>query len=124
LKSGIPIIKAIRIATPILNNELIRQEFVHCQKDLESGASIGNSLKTSALIPGMVADLITVGEEAGLLEEVLRDIADSYEQETNETIKTMTTLLEPAMILIVGLVVGFIVIAMLLPIFQIDVVAH
>lgn len=124
IRSGIPIIKAIQITTPILNNELIRQEFVNCQKDLEVGTSFGESLKKSPIIPGVVSNLITVGEEAGLLEEILRDIADSYEQETNETIKTMTTLLEPAMILIVGLVVGFIVVAMLLPIFQIDVLAQ
>ena len=72
----------------------------------------------------MMVNLISIGEESGSLEESLKDISDSYEQETDDLIKTMTSLIEPAMILIVGVVVGFIVISMLLPIFQMDVLAQ
>jgi type II secretory pathway component PulF len=124
LKSGISLIRGIQITVPVLNNELIKKGISRCQKDLESGISLGVSLKQVNLIPSMISNLITVGEESGLLEEALHDIADAYEQETNEAIKTMTTLLEPMMILAVGLIVGFIVIAMLLPIFQMDVLAR
>jgi type II secretory pathway component PulF len=72
----------------------------------------------------MVSQLIAVGEESGSLIEALSDISESYEQEINESTKFMTTLLEPIMILSIGVVVGFIVFAMLLPIFQMDLLAH
>jgi len=124
LKSGVPIVKGLQIAIPVLGNEMIKEDFVNCQKDLVSGASFADGFRSSKLVPVMMTDLIVVGEESGLLEEVLSDVATSYEQETNETIKTLTTLLEPLMILIVGSVVGFIVIAMLLPIFQIDAIVR
>ena len=71
-----------------------------------------------------MGNLIAVGEESGNLGDSLGDVADSYEQETNEAIRTMSNLFEPLMILGVGLVIGFIVFAMLLPIFQIDVFAR
>jgi type II secretory pathway component PulF len=67
---------------------------------------------------------ITVGEETGSLQESLGDIADSYEADISETTKMITTVLEPIMILAVGGVVGFIVFAMLLPIFSMDIMAH
>jgi len=120
LKSGIPLIKGLQITSPVLSNELIKQELVKCRESLESGSAMGTALRKSVYFPHMVANMISVGEETGSLETTLRDIADIYEQETNESIKTLTNLLEPLMILAVGLIVGFIVIAMLLPIFQID----
>ena len=68
--------------------------------------------------------MIAIGEESGNLSDVLGEIALSYEQETDEKIKMMMTLLEPLMILGVGLIIGFVVFALLLPIFQIDMLAH
>lgn len=124
LKSGVSIIKGINIAIPTLSNELIKADLMCSKKDLETGISLGASLKKTGRVPLEMANLIVVGEESGMLEEALGDLADSFEQETNETIKTMTTLLEPVMILVVGSIVGFIVIAMLLPIFQMDILAR
>jgi len=71
----------------------------------------------------MMGQMIRVGEESGALGPTFEEIAQSYEMETNENIKVMMTLLEPVMILTVGAIVGFIVIAMLLPIFELDVFA-
>lgn len=124
LKSGTSILRAMSITTPTLNNELIRREFVKCQEDLTAGSTFGTSLKDSKLIPPIMGNLIAVGEESGSLAESLGDLADTYEQESSETIKTLTNLFEPLMILFVGLVIGFIVFAMMLPIFQIDVFAR
>lgn len=124
LKSGSALIRGFQIAVSTLTNERIKQELDSCQKELEFGTSMGGSLQRSNLIPSMVVNLIAVGEESGMLEETLRDISESYEQDIEETIKTMTSLLEPLMILLVGSVVGFIVVAMLLPIFQIDMLAR
>ena len=89
---------------------------------VQKGDSFGQSLKTGGHFPHFVTDLILIGEESGRLEEVLLEIAETYEQETDDMMLTLTTLLEPAMILIVGAVVGFIVIAMLLPIFEMNVI--
>lgn len=123
LNSGVPIIKALKIAIPILTNNTIKEHLTKCQNDLTSGGSFGDSLRQVKEIPSMFGHLISVGEETGSIETVLREIADNYEQETNEQIKIMTTLLEPLMILFIGLIIGFIVFAMLLPVFQIDVLA-
>lgn len=122
IRNGIPILKAIDIAIPVLENELIKNQLRRSYKDLEQGGSFGKSLKESKLIPLFVTNLIIVGEESGRLDEALSEVANIYERETDETTKVMTNLLEPLMILITGLIVGFIVIAMLLPIFEINVV--
>jgi len=120
-KSGVSIVRAIPIVIPILSNELIKKQLAQCNEDLTSGGSFGESLKRSTAMPAMMGHLIAVGEESGNLNEVLGEIAGTYEQETDENIKIMTTLLEPIMILGIGLAVGFIVFAILLPIFQMDV---
>lgn len=124
IKSGIPILKAIDIAAPVINNDIIRVKIQESHRDLEQGGSFGQSLKSSKLLPSFVTNLITVGEESGRLTDALSEIATSYERDTDEAIKIMTNLLEPLMILIMGLLVGFIVVAMLLPVFEINVMAR
>ncbi len=124
IKSGIPILKALRLTIPILNNELIKKEFLKSAKDLEEGASLGVSLGKSSLFPSFVTCLISVGEESGRLDEALGELANIYEEELKEGTKVFTTILEPLMILIMGSLVGFIVMAMLLPIFQINIMVR
>jgi general secretion pathway protein F len=123
IKSGIPILKAIDIATPVIGNEVIKKQLQISYKELEQGASFGRSLKNSGLFPLFMSNLIIVGEESGRLNDALSEVADSYERETDEAIRVLSSLLEPLMILGMGLVVGFIVVAMLLPVFQINVMA-
>ena len=120
LKSGVPIIKAIEVATPVLSNELLKKELGRCLQDLKEGGSFGKSLRQSKMFPLFMTNLILIGEEAGRLDETLSELAEFYERETNEAIRSMTSLIEPLMILVMGLIVGFIVIAMLLPIFEIN----
>ncbi|MFH1478841.1 MAG: type II secretion system F family protein [Candidatus Omnitrophota bacterium] len=121
VKNGISILKAIEIAIPVLGNEVIKEKLKKSYKELEEGSSFGKSLKQSKLIPLFVSNLITVGEESGKLEDVLQEISDSYEKDVDDAIKMMSNMLEPVMILVMGLAVGFIVIAMLLPVFEINV---
>lgn len=123
LHSGIPILRSFQITLPVLRNDVIREHLARCQDELVAGHSFGGALKRSDVIPPIVGDLITVGEESGSLTTTLKDISETYEQETNEIIKLMTTLLEPILILAVGSVIGFIVMAILLPIFQLDVMS-
>ncbi|MDB4349907.1 type II secretion system F family protein [Omnitrophica bacterium] len=120
IRNGIPILRAINIAIPVLDNEIIKNQLKQSYKDLEQGGSFGRSLKNSALFPAFMSNLIIVGEESGKLEEALAEVSTSYERDVDEAVKIMSNLLEPLMILVMGLIVGFIVIAMLLPIFEIN----
>ena len=120
LRSGVSIVRAIELAIPVVANELIQNQLKRCQEELVAGRSFGETLRQTKMIPEMVGHLISVGEESGSLVSTLYDIAENYEQETSDILKVMTSLLEPLMIITVGAVIGFIVIAMLLPIFQIN----
>ena len=120
IQNGIPILKAIEITAPVVSNQALRNDFIRCLQDLKEGGSFGKSLKQSARFPVIVTNLIEVGEESGKLNEALAEIAGVYERETEETLRLTTSLLEPLMILVMGLVVGFIVIAMLLPMFELN----
>ena len=123
IKSSIPILKAIKVAVPILHNTVIQDELMNSYKDLEEGGSFGKSLARSEVFPKFMTSLIIVGEESGRLDEALGEIASTYERDTDEAVKVMTSLLEPVLILVMGLIVGFIVMAMLLPIFEINMMA-
>lgn len=120
VRSGIPILKALDIAIPVLENDIIKDQLMQSHKELEEGGSFGRSLKGSKIFPLFMTNLIVIGEESGRLDEALSEIATSYERDTDETMKNMSSLLEPVMILVMGLAVGFIVIAMLLPVFEIN----
>ena len=120
LKNGITILKAIDIAIPVLDNEVLKNQLKQSYKDLEQGGSFGRGLKNSKLFPLFMSNLIVVGEESGRLNESLGEVADAYERDTDEAIRMMASLLEPLMILAMGLIVGFIVVAMLLPVFEIS----
>lgn len=120
IKNGITILKALDIAIPVLSNDIIKNQLKKSVKDLQAGGSFGRSLKDSRLFPHFMANLITVGEESGRLSDSLQEISDSYERDTDEQMRVMSSLIEPLMILIIGSVVGFIVVAMLLPIFEIN----
>jgi general secretion pathway protein F len=121
LKSGIPILRAIALAIPVMDNEVIKGQLRTSYKELEQGGSFGKSLKNSRLFPLFMTNLLIVGEESGRLNESLSEVATTYERDTEEAFKVMTNLLEPLLILFMGLVVGFIVVAMLLPVFEINV---
>jgi type IV pilus assembly protein PilC len=124
LGSGLAIIRAIEMAIPTVHNPQLKIDLLVCVQNLAAGENLGQCLAKSKLIPPMMVQLITVGEESGSLQESLKDIAESYEADINETTKLITTVLEPLMILAVGGVVGLIVFAMLLPIFSMDLMAH
>ncbi|MFH1867399.1 MAG: type II secretion system F family protein [Candidatus Omnitrophota bacterium] len=124
IKSGVPILKSIELAVPVLQNDLIKDQLIKSSAELEQGGSFGKTLKSSKLIPVFMSNLVIIGEESGRLHEALEEIANSYERDTEEAMRVMASLLEPIMILTVGLIVGFIVIAMLLPIFEINVMAR
>jgi len=124
VESGIPIITAMNLSIQTVSNIFLQEQLRRCQEGMIAGRSLGDEIRQMSLIPDVMGDLIAVGEEAGSLAPSLADVADNYEREIHDAIKVMTTLFEPIMILVVGAVIGFIVIAMLLPIFQMDIFAR
>ncbi len=118
--NGVPIIQALGVASSTLGNTVIRHDMEEAKKDVVEGAPLSVSIRKSGHFPVMVTNMIAVGEESGTLEKSLFKIADAYDTEIDRATKAITSLLEPGLILFMGIVVGFIVIAMLLPIFQLN----
>ena len=124
LEGGLTLVRAIEVAAPTIYNPQLRADVAACTEGLNAGETLGNCLARSLFFPDVFTQVLAVAEEGGGLEDTLKDIAESCENEVNEAIRAMMTLLEPLMILAVGLVVGFIVFAMLLPIFSMDIMAR
>ncbi|MFA5321702.1 MAG: type II secretion system F family protein, partial [Smithella sp.] len=120
LQSGVPLLAAMGIVRNIVNNVVIGDAIRQAAKDLEEGKGLSGPLTKSGLFPPLVTEMIAVGEQSGSLEAMLNRIATAYENESQSSIMIMTSLLEPLMILFMGLVVGFIVISILLPIFEMN----
>lgn len=124
IRSGVPILSALNIAVPVIENEVIKEQISRSYQELEHGGTLGKSFKNAPVIPLFMSNLVRVGEESGKLQDALEEVASSYERDTEEAVQIMSSLLEPLMILVMGLVTGFIVIAMLLPIFDINAMMH
>ena len=120
LANGVPVLEALHITVPTINNEIFKIELEKVHSDIIVGTPLSQSMKKSIWFPPFLTNMIAVGERGGNLQDVLLEVAVFYEREVKKINKIMTSLLEPAIILVMGLVVGFIVIAMLLPIFEIN----
>ena len=118
LQSGVPLLKALDITRTLLNNRVLREAVETARKEVQEGGSLARSLKNSAAFPPMLAQISAAGEKSGQLEPMLFRLADTYEHQTDLSITGLLSLLEPIMILVMGTVVGFVVLAILLPIFE------
>lgn len=124
LESGVSMLVSLEAVSYTVTNTAIKAEVRKIAQEIKDGASLSSALKDSVYFPIYASNIVSVGEEAGTLEKSLKRIAISYEQELTRIMRTLTTLLEPIMILAMGLVVAFIVAAMLLPIFEINLMAR
>ena len=120
LQSGVPLLASMEIVRNVVNNILIGEAISKASKDVEEGKGLSGPLTQSGLFPPLVTEMVAVGEQTGTLEKMLNRVATAYETEAQSDIMVMTSLLEPLMILVMGLVVGFIVISILLPIFEMN----
>jgi general secretion pathway protein F len=118
LSSGIPLLDALEIVEPVVGNTVYRKAIGEVREKVREGTSFGGPLKETGIFPPLVTRMIAVGEHTGELEEMLSKIADTYDLQVETTISTLTSLIEPVMILVLGAVIGFIVFAILLPIFD------
>jgi type IV pilus assembly protein PilC len=116
--SGVPILQSIQIAGDTAGNAVVQEAMNDVYDSVKRGGTIARPLEQNDVFPPMVSQMVSVGEESGQLETMLEKVADFYEAEVDAKVKALTSLIEPVMIMLVGGVVGFIVIAMYLPIFS------
>lgn len=120
LGSGVPILNALQIVKDTLGSERIAEVISSVREGVKRGRGISEPLRGSDLFPPIAVHMVTVGEETGRLDEMLFKIAERFDLEVRTTVKRLLSLLEPALILSMGVIVGFIVIAMLMAIFSIN----
>jgi general secretion pathway protein F len=120
LQSGVPLLQAMEIVRNVVNNIIIGEAISKAGKGVEEGKGLSGSLTQNGIFPPLVTEMIAVGEQSGTLEAMLNRIATAYETEVQANIVAMTSLLEPLIILVMGLLVAFIVFSILLPIFEMN----
>jgi type IV pilus assembly protein PilC len=118
VSSGVPILQAIEITGKTSGNTVIEHAMDNVKENIKAGDSIARPLERVSVFPPMVTQMIAIGEETGALDTMLHKIADFYEDEVDSAVKSLTSILEPIMMIFIGGLVGIIVIAMYLPIFN------
>ncbi|MGE0824459.1 MAG: type II secretion system inner membrane protein GspF [Candidatus Binatia bacterium] len=120
LKSGVPLLQALEVVEAVIENQVISRALKEVHTGVREGQGVGGPLSRSGVFPTLALQMVNVGEETGHLDDMLVRVAEYYEKETNIQLKQLVSLLEPALIVFMGLIVGFVVIAMLLGIFSIN----
>ncbi|MGB2899818.1 MAG: type II secretion system F family protein [Candidatus Acidiferrum sp.] len=118
ISSGVPILEGLDITARTAGNAVVERALQQVRKSLEEGKSLTEPLRDSEVFPGMVTQMIAVGEQTGAMDAMLQKIADFYEEEVDAAVKDLLTALEPIMIVFLGVVVGGVVISMYLPLFS------
>jgi len=117
--AGVPMLEAIDVTGRTAGNRVVDLAMGSVRSSVQAGGTIAGALRGEPVFPAMVAQMVSVGEETGALDTTLAKVADFYEDEVSAAVKALTSILEPAMIVIVGAIVGFVVISMYLPMFQV-----
>jgi len=120
LRNGVTILPALQIAGATLTNNVYRDAAQFCHKGVKEGEPLSEQLKKTERFPPMFTNIVAVAEKSGNLDEALMGTADDYEKELTRGLTSLMTVLEPVLIICVGAIVGFIVVAMLLPIFELN----
>ena len=118
MASGVPILDGLEITAKTSGNAIIEDAIMTTRKSVEGGQTLAQPLKATEVFPSMVVQMISVGEQTGALDTMLSKIADFYEDEVDQAVTNLMTLMEPILILFLGTTVGGIVISMYLPIFD------
>ena len=125
LHNGISVYESLDLARETVGNDVLRDQLGAASREIVTqGNTLAGSLQDITFFPNFALNMIAVGEQGGRLEESLGEIAEVYERDVRRRIKLLSSLLEPILILVVGAVVAFIVMAMLLPIFDIGIIAR
>jgi type IV pilus assembly protein PilC len=116
--SGVPILEGLRITARTAGNRVVEKAVLQCRAAVTAGKTLAEPLKTSGVFPPMVTQMISVGEQTGALDAMLAKIADFYDDEVDTAVGALTALMEPLMIVVLGVIIGGLVVAMYLPIFR------
>ena len=119
LSSGVPAVRSLEIVESVVGNRVISDATAHIRSRILEGTDIATPLKASGVFPSVVGYMVSIGEQSGELEQMLDRIADAYDEEIEVVTERVTTILEPIMIVLLAIVVGFIVWAIVLPILQV-----
>jgi len=117
-QSGVPILESLEVAKNTASNNVIQRAIMYIRERIREGETIHAPMKRTGQFPPIVSNLVSVGEEAGNLEEILFKISDYYDAEIDATVRGMASIIEPMMIILIGAVVGTIVVSLYLPIFN------
>ena len=118
VSSGVPILEGLDITGKAAGNSVVKDAVMKTRASISSGQTIAGPLREAEIFPPMVVQMISVGEETGALDEMLSKIADFYDEEVDAAVDTMTSIIEPVMIVLMGGVVGGMLVAMYLPMFK------
>jgi len=118
ISSGVPILDGLQITASTAGNKVIENAIMHARSSISEGKDVAEPLGQSNVFPPMVVQMIAVGEATGAMDTMLSKIADFYDEEVDEAVAALTSLLEPMLMVFLGVTVGFIVVAMYLPIFE------
>lgn len=124
LSSGVPLMESLGVVSRVVNNRVLQHAIDEARQNIKEGESLAAPLKRSGLIPPLATHMIAVGEKSGELEGMLIRVSQVYDSEVETSVNQLTALLEPIMIVVMGIVVLFIVLAILLPIFEMSQMAR
>jgi type IV pilus assembly protein PilC len=120
LVSGISMVRALELTSAVVDNEIYRKSLLDAMELVKGGRSVSEALSERRLIPGIMIQMIKVGEESGELGKILKTLSDFYSREVVNAVDTLVDLIEPAMIVLLGLGVGFLLASVLIPIYNIS----
>lgn len=118
LASGIPLIQSIEVVSKIVGNKVVYDRLEVATDDIRKGVSLSRAVRNVGVFPPMVDSMINIGEESGALDDILNKTADFYDDEVEASLQKMTTLMEPLMLVFMAVIIGFIVIAIAMPMFE------
>jgi type IV pilus assembly protein PilC len=123
LTSGVPILEGLLIVSRTAGNKIVEDSIISTRQSVSEGKTLAEPLSKAKVFPAMVTQMIAVGEATGALDNMLNKIADFYDDEVDSAVAALTSLLEPALMIFLGITVGFVIVAMYMPIFQMGALA-
>jgi len=119
MSSGIPLLRSMEVVSKVVNNKVVEEKLISGIEDIRRGVPLSRMIRDVEIFPPMVDSMVKIGEESGALDDILLKTADFYDEEVDVALTKLTSMLEPLMIVFMALIIGFIVIAMYLPMFEV-----
>lgn len=116
--SGLPLLDALDIVTDVVSNKIAQDALITIKEKVARGEGLYSSIREAGIFPGMLSSMVKIGEETGSIDDILGKTADFYDEELDAAVQNAVTLMEPVMIVVMGLIIGFIVISIMLPMFD------